>query len=153
LVIHYITNYRKSRGSALGFSSFQQTNSIVWSSITSRTAESPEVQLLDSGNLVVKDGNENDLEKFLWQSFDYPFDTLLPGMKLGRNFVTGLDRFLTSWKSTEDPALGKLSLQIDTHGFPQLVSMKRDKLKARAGSWNGLSFTKYLRLRPNPIFM
>ena len=101
----------------------------------------------------MKDGNENDLEKFLWQSFDYPCDTLLPGMKLGRNFVTGLDRFLTSWKSTEDPALGKLSLRIDTHGFPQLVSMKGDKLKARAGSWNGLSFTKYLRLRPNPIFM
>uniref|UniRef100_A0A2N9EM92 non-specific serine/threonine protein kinase n=1 Tax=Fagus sylvatica TaxID=28930 RepID=A0A2N9EM92_FAGSY len=128
------------------------TNSIVWSSNKSRAAESPVVQLLDSGNLVVKDGNENDLEKFLWQSFDYPCDTLLPGMKLGRNFVAGLDRFLTSWKSTEDPALGEFSLRIDTHGFPQLVAMKGDKIKYRAGSWNGLSFTGYLRLRPNPIF-
>ena len=128
------------------------TNSIVWSSNESRAAESPVVQLLDSGNLVVKDGNENDLEKFLWQSFDYPCDTLLPGMKLGRNFVAGLDRFLTSWKSTEDPALGEFSLRIDTHGFPQLVAMKGDKIKSRAGSWNGLTFTGYLQLRPNPIF-
>ena len=128
------------------------TNSIVWSSNKSRAAENPVVQLLDSGSLVVKDRNENDPEKFLWQSFDYPCDTLLPGMKLGRNFVTGLDKFLTSWKSTEDPALGELSLRIDTHGFPQLVVMKGDKIRSRPGPWNGLSFTGYVRLRPNPIF-
>ncbi|XP_075640681.1 G-type lectin S-receptor-like serine/threonine-protein kinase At4g27290 [Castanea sativa] len=66
------------------------TNSIVWSSNTSRAPASPVVQLLDSGNLVLKDGNGNNLN-FLWQSFDYPCDTLLPGMKLGKNFVTGLE--------------------------------------------------------------
>jgi hypothetical protein len=53
------------------------TNGIVWSTNTSRTAENPVAQLLDTGNLVVKDRNDNDPEKFLWQSFDYPCDTLL----------------------------------------------------------------------------
>ena len=72
------------------------TSSIVWSSNTSRTASSPVVQLLDSGNLVVKDGNDNNLENFLWQSFDYPCNTLIPGIKMGKNFVTGQDWFLTS---------------------------------------------------------
>ena len=71
------------------------TSSIVWSSNTSRTASSPVVQLLDSGNLVVKDGNDNNLENFLWQSFDYPCNTLIPGMKMGKNFLTGQDWFLT----------------------------------------------------------
>uniref|UniRef100_A0A7N2MA63 Receptor-like serine/threonine-protein kinase n=1 Tax=Quercus lobata TaxID=97700 RepID=A0A7N2MA63_QUELO len=128
------------------------TDTIVWSSNTSSAAESPVVQLLDSGNLVVKDGNDDDLENFLWQSFDYPCDTLLPGMKLGKNFVTGLECSLTSWKSTENPAQGEFLLRINPHGFPQLVAMKGDKITTRAGSWNGLRFTGYPGLIPNPIF-
>ena len=35
--------------------------SIVWSSNTSRAADSPVVQLLDSGNLVVKDGDRKSV--------------------------------------------------------------------------------------------
>ncbi|KAG5551168.1 hypothetical protein RHGRI_009559 [Rhododendron griersonianum] len=35
--------------------------------------------LLDSGNLVLNDRRSGDI---LWQSFDYPTDTLLPGMKV-----------------------------------------------------------------------
>ncbi|GMP52761.1 hypothetical protein CsSME_00018462 [Camellia sinensis var. sinensis] len=37
--------------------------------------------LLDSGNLVLRDKTSGDL---LFESFDYPSHTLLPGMKLGR---------------------------------------------------------------------
>ncbi|KAK3228030.1 hypothetical protein Dsin_007892 [Dipteronia sinensis] len=47
---------------------------------------------------------------------------LLDGMKLGRNFFTGLDKNLSSWKSLEDPAPGQISQWIDPHGFPQLMS-------------------------------
>jgi hypothetical protein len=59
------------------------TNGTVWSSNTSKTAENSVAQLLDTGNLVVKDGNVNEPENFVCQSFDYPCDTFLPKMKIG----------------------------------------------------------------------
>jgi hypothetical protein len=128
------------------------TSGVVWSSNTSRTVENPVAQLLDIGNLVVKDRNDDDPEKFLWQSFDYPCDTLLPEMKLGWNLVTGLERVLSSWKSTDDPAQGAFSIRLDPRGLPQMVDMEGDSIRARAGSWNGLSYTGYPQFRPNPVF-
>ena len=44
------------------------TNGIIWSSNTTRTLESPVGQLLDSGNLVVKDGNNQILLECLFFS-------------------------------------------------------------------------------------
>ena len=58
--------------------------------------------LLDTGNLIVT----NKVLEVLWQSFDYPTDTIFPGMILESDFVA------TSWKSTEDPAPGLFSLQL-----------------------------------------
>ncbi|TXG67193.1 hypothetical protein EZV62_008468 [Acer yangbiense] len=58
--------------------------------------------LLDSGNLILIDQHS----QVVWQSFDYPTDTLLPGMKLGYNHSTGISRSLVSWKSSQDPAPG-----------------------------------------------
>ncbi|KAK4576450.1 hypothetical protein RGQ29_027131 [Quercus rubra] len=60
--------------------------------------------LLDTGNLIVT----NKVLEVLWQSFDYPTDTIIPGMKLELDFVA------TSWKSTEDPAPGLFSLQLSS---------------------------------------
>ncbi|XP_059431513.1 G-type lectin S-receptor-like serine/threonine-protein kinase At4g27290 [Corylus avellana] len=130
------------------------TNGTVWSSrsTTSTTPQNPVAQLLDTGNLAVKDGNDDKPEKFLWQSFDYPCDTQLPEMKLGWNLVTGLDRFISSWKSTEDPAQGEYSVHIDHRGLPQRVNMKGNSTKTRAGSWNGVGFTGHQGLRPNTVF-
>ncbi|PIM97716.1 Serine/threonine protein kinase [Handroanthus impetiginosus] len=53
------------------------------------------LQLLDSGNLVLSDGNTT-----AWQSFDAPTDTFLPGMKMND------DMELTSWISPSDPRTG-----------------------------------------------
>ncbi|KAG6636521.1 hypothetical protein CIPAW_11G116700 [Carya illinoinensis] len=128
------------------------TNNVVWSTNISRTAENPVAQLLDTGNLVVKDGNVDDPERFLWQSFDYPCDTLLPKMKIGRDLVTGLDRIMSSWKSTEDPARGDFTVRLDPRGLPQRVLMKGNTIKARTGSWNGLRFTGYPGVTRNPVF-
>ncbi|XP_034212031.1 G-type lectin S-receptor-like serine/threonine-protein kinase At4g27290 isoform X1 [Prunus dulcis] len=119
------------------------TNRIVWSSNSSTTAGNPVSQLMDSGNLVVKDGNETNPVNLLWQSFDYPCDTFLPEMKLGWDLVTGLERYLSSWRSTEDPAPGEFSSRMDRRGFPQVVTMKGAKIMSRPGSWNGLHFTGY----------
>ncbi|KAI9185071.1 hypothetical protein LWI28_003876 [Acer negundo] len=57
-------------------------------------------------------------------SFDYPGDTFLPGMKIGRNLVNGMERFLSSWKSIDDLAAGDFTFQVDPHGFPQLFVKK-----------------------------
>ncbi|KAL2337133.1 hypothetical protein Fmac_011579 [Flemingia macrophylla] len=111
----------------------------LWFSNSSRTANKPIMQLLDSGNLVVKDGDSSN-GKFLWESFDYPGDTFLAGMKLRTNLVTGPNRSLTSWKNQEDPGSGEFSYHIDAHGFPQLVTTKGTSFFNRAGSWNGYVF-------------
>ncbi|GMP52773.1 hypothetical protein CsSME_00018472 [Camellia sinensis var. sinensis] len=78
------------------------TGSVIWSPNITRD---PAAQLMESGNLAVQDANDKS-GHFLWQSFDYPCDTLLPGMRLGKNFVTGLECHLSSWKSSDDPAQG-----------------------------------------------
>ncbi|CAN1775120.1 G-type lectin S-receptor-like serine/threonine-protein kinase At4g27290 [Linum perenne] len=114
------------------------TLTLVWSSNSSRSLQSPVVKLLDSGNLVVKDGTDDNPENYLWQSFDYPCDTLLPGMKTG--IVNGQDKPLISWKSTEDPGKGEFSLQIDSQGYPQGYVKKGNRTLFRIGSWNGERF-------------
>ncbi|XP_076946744.1 G-type lectin S-receptor-like serine/threonine-protein kinase At4g27290 [Bidens hawaiensis] len=73
--------------------------------------------------------------------------TLLPGMKLGRNLVTGIERRFTSWKSDDDPATGNFSYGIDTRGYPQVILMDSLKIKFRAAPWNGNS-----SLRQNPMY-
>jgi hypothetical protein len=60
-------------------------------------------RLLDTGNLVLK----NRASHILWQSFDHPTDTLLPGMKI-KDAKTGWS--LTSNTSIQDPAPGHFSL-------------------------------------------
>ncbi|CAN0826690.1 G-type lectin S-receptor-like serine/threonine-protein kinase At4g27290 [Linum grandiflorum] len=127
-------------------------NTTIWSSnVTRKPAVNLSVELLDSGNLVVKDGNSTVSGNFLWQSFDYPCDTLLPGMKIGKNFVTGKDTILTSWKSDDDPREGQFSLLVDPRGFPQLVVRDGGVNHYRLGSWNGNQFTGTPMLRPNPL--
>ncbi|GAV90577.1 LOW QUALITY PROTEIN: S_locus_glycop domain-containing protein/B_lectin domain-containing protein/Pkinase_Tyr domain-containing protein/PAN_2 domain-containing protein/DUF3403 domain-containing protein [Cephalotus follicularis] len=128
------------------------TNNIVWSSNTSRAAQNPVAQLSKMGNFVVRDGNDNNPDNYLWQSFDYPCDTLLPDMKLGRNLVTGFNWFLSSWKSTDDPARGDYTFQIEPQGYPQLVLSKGSVIQFRAGSWNGIRWTGAGSMIPNPIY-
>ncbi|KAK2639263.1 hypothetical protein Ddye_027058 [Dipteronia dyeriana] len=128
------------------------TNNIVWSSNPSTSLQNPVAVLLESGNLVVKGGNDKNPDNFLWQSFDYPGNTLLPGMKLGKNLVTGKKWFLSSWKSIDDPALGYFTYQVDYRGSPQLFLRMGPKIIYRAGSWNGLRWTGTPLLEPkNPV--
>lgn len=67
--------------------------------------------LLKTGNLVLQEINSNgSMGRMLWQSFDYPTDTLLPGMKLGINLQTGHKWFLQSWINEISPAQGSFTL-------------------------------------------
>lgn len=91
-------------------------------------------KLLDSGNLVLTADNGRNL---LWQSFDYITDTFLPGMTLGLDKRTGLNRYLTSWRSKDDPSLGSFSFQVDTNGSPQFFLYQDSNPIWRTGPWVG----------------
>ncbi|OMP04567.1 hypothetical protein COLO4_09513 [Corchorus olitorius] len=132
-----------------------QNQTVVWSSNTTKKAQSPIVQLLDSGNLVLRDerNGDSDSEAYLWQSFDYPTDTLLPGMKLGWDLRTGLDRRLVAWKNSDDPSPGDFSWGIELqYNNPEVVMWKGSKKFYRSGLWNGLGFSGAPELRFNPLF-
>jgi hypothetical protein len=106
---------------------------IVWST-NSSGASSAEAQLLDNGNLVVRDRGSSTI---LWQSFDHPSNTLLSGMKLGKNMWTGAEWYLTSWRSGDDPSPGAYRRVLDTSGLPDLIVLQGDVRTYRTGPWNG----------------
>ncbi|XP_050383406.1 G-type lectin S-receptor-like serine/threonine-protein kinase At1g11410 [Argentina anserina] len=94
---------------------YNTETSPIWSANVSHPVEnsstlSAYVQLLDTGNLVMF-RNDKDVI-FVWQSFDYPTDTLVPGMKVGMNWKTGVEWVLTSWKSQDDPGTGDFTFRL-----------------------------------------
>ncbi|XP_007025873.2 PREDICTED: G-type lectin S-receptor-like serine/threonine-protein kinase At4g27290 isoform X1 [Theobroma cacao] len=120
----------------------------IWFVNVTRALSNPVLQLLDNGNLVLT-GDGGD---YLWQSFDYLTDTLLPGMKLGWNLKTGLKRDMTSWLSSDDPATGEFTFSLDPPEAPELVLRKGDQKEYRWGPWDGVRFSGSNELRPNPVY-
>ncbi|KAJ4703328.1 G-type lectin S-receptor-like serine/threonine-protein kinase [Melia azedarach] len=113
-------------------------SSPLWSTNVSVPTRSTTAKLLDSGNLVLLAENKRDkTETILWESFDYPTDTLLPGMKFGLNKKTGLIHTISSWKSSDNPAPGKFSSRLDPRGSPQFFIYKGTVPYWRSGPWNG----------------
>ncbi|KAF8413929.1 hypothetical protein HHK36_001925 [Tetracentron sinense] len=114
-----------------------QTETIIWSSNSSSVPKNPVAQLLDSGNFVLREGNSGiNPESYPWQSFDYPFDTVLPGMKLGANLRSGQNWYLTSWKSEDDPSPGDYTYKLDYRGLPQIVLRKGSDVQFRSDPWD-----------------
>ncbi|CAN1347419.1 G-type lectin S-receptor-like serine/threonine-protein kinase At4g27290 [Linum perenne] len=117
----------------------------IWSTTASPAAvignQAVVAQLLNSGNLVVKRQGDDNVDNSIWQSFDYMGDTFLPGMKLGRNLVTGLNRKMISWKSPEDPSPGNFTYGVEIGGYPEIVQRENSTERYRTGPWTGLSFS------------
>ncbi|KAK1408516.1 hypothetical protein QVD17_40359 [Tagetes erecta] len=120
----------------------------IWSSNTTSSGNAV-AKLDDMGNLVVID---EDQKHIIWQSFDYPTDTLLSGMKLGRDLLTGREWHLSSWKSSEDPAPGEFTFSVDTNGYPQNILKLGDTIKFRSGPWTGVWFSGASTSNQHPIF-
>ncbi|KAL5837536.1 hypothetical protein ACOSQ3_014705 [Xanthoceras sorbifolium] len=81
--------------------------------------------LQDNGNFVLKEANNGGVtDRILWQSFDSPTDSFLPGMKLGINHKTGQNWSLTSWLTDSIPAPGAFSLDWDPDEH-QLILRRR----------------------------
>ncbi|KAM4121429.1 hypothetical protein ACB094_01G005200 [Castanea mollissima] len=139
----------KSSGSLVLLS---QNRTVAWSANSTKKAWNPIVQLLDSGNLVLREEKEENPEKYLWQSFDYPSDTWLPEMKIGWDLKTGLERRLSAWKSPDDPSPGELSLGVELHNYPEIVVKRGTKKFFRTGPWNGLGFSGVPGLNDNQVY-
>ncbi|KAH7661138.1 S-receptor-like serine/threonine-protein kinase protein [Dioscorea alata] len=113
-------------------------NSMIFLPMPSVTLTNPVAQLLDDGNFVLREANSSEAT---WQSFDYPTDTLLSGMKLGWDLRTGLNRNLTAWRSIHDPSPGSYALSLDLKGIPQIILWSGSAKKWRSGPWNGITFS------------
>ncbi|CAL5408589.1 unnamed protein product [Camellia sinensis] len=122
----------------------------VWSTNVSASGNVFSAQLLDSGNLVAFQGDGKGA--VVWQSFDYPTDTLLPLMKLGVDRRTGLSWFLTSWKSRDDPGIGEYSFKMDLIGYPEFFLYKGLVRLWRTGLWNGVRWSGVPTMTPKFIF-
>ncbi|XP_062087420.1 G-type lectin S-receptor-like serine/threonine-protein kinase At1g11410 isoform X2 [Humulus lupulus] len=126
-------------------------SSLLWSAnVSVPAANNCMAKLLDVGNLVLF--RNNSAQTLLWQGFDHPTNTMLPFMKLGLNRVTGLNRFLTSWKSADDPGTGNNSYRIDPTGYPQLFLNQGPAPRWRVGSWTGRGWSGVPQMTPNFIF-
>ncbi|KAF8009503.1 hypothetical protein BT93_J0489 [Corymbia citriodora subsp. variegata] len=134
-----------------------RSNSIIWSTNSTKVLGNPVAQLLDSGNLVLRERNSSDSADYSWQSFDHPSDTILVGMTLGWNFRTGLEHYLTSWRSTDNPSPGDYTFRYKINSLPQLEISSNGSVKVyRTGPWNGVEFGALSKEPTNvgvPIFV
>ncbi|KAJ9542973.1 hypothetical protein OSB04_029479 [Centaurea solstitialis] len=128
------------------------SNNLIWSAepVVRNTSRSSNqlvaLQLLDSGNLVLK---EDDGQRVIWQSFDHPGNTWLPEMKLTLEKSTGRRRNLTSWYSSDDPSPGPYTVFITYELF-----IRNDTTDSgqRIGYWNGVGFNGMTTLEPSSFY-
>ncbi|XP_052206638.1 G-type lectin S-receptor-like serine/threonine-protein kinase At2g19130 isoform X2 [Diospyros lotus] len=120
----------------------------VWSTNQSSTTSNSVVAVLgDDGNLVLREGSKSDSTEPIWQSFDHPTDTWLPGAKISYNWVTKTHQRLTSWKNSEDPAPGLFSLSLDANKSEYLIRRNGTEPYWTSGPWNGQTFSSVPELK------
>ncbi|KAK7262682.1 hypothetical protein RJT34_30257 [Clitoria ternatea] len=124
----------------------------IWSTDSPKQAKNPVAELLDSGNLVIREKNQEGEGEYLWQSFDCPSNTMLAGMKIGWDLKRNVSRSLKAWKSDNDPTPSNFWWGILLHPYPEIYMMEGEKKYHRLGPWNGLRFSGMPEMRPNPVF-
>ncbi|XP_010470659.1 PREDICTED: G-type lectin S-receptor-like serine/threonine-protein kinase At1g67520 isoform X1 [Camelina sativa] len=103
---------------------------------STETTRNTTLKLLDSGNLQLQEMDpDGSMKRVLWQSFDYPTDTLLPGMKLGFDVKTGKRWELTSWLGDTLPASGSFIFGMDANITNVLTILWRENMYWSSGLW------------------
>lgn len=115
-------------------------NNTVWSSNVSISIPRNKSQaiLRNDGNLILSSSVSN---RKLWQSFEHPTDTFLPGMVVPVNETMGEVRSFASWKSADDPSPGNYTMGLDPWAALQIVIWEGNKRRWRSGYWDGRIFT------------
>ncbi|KAK1405325.1 Receptor-like serine/threonine-protein kinase [Heracleum sosnowskyi] len=121
----------------------------IWSSnSTARKDNSTLAILFDNGNFVTRDNQ--DSSNIIWQSFDDPTDTWLPGGKIGYNKIKKEKIYLTSWRNSENPAPSLFSLEVETNGTSIILLYNRTKQYLSTGAWTGRYFVLVPEIERNP---
>ncbi|KAK1381941.1 Receptor-like serine/threonine-protein kinase [Heracleum sosnowskyi] len=128
---------------------------VIWLTNSTRSVvdNTTVAQLFDSGNLVIRNGNDGDPKNYFWESFDYPGNHLLPTQKIGFDFRKGLERYLSSWRSPDDPAPGNYSFRVNIDGYPQLMGYNHSNVIFRIGPWDSVEFSGLRFLEPDQSFI
>ncbi|ESW12607.1 hypothetical protein PHAVU_008G126800 [Phaseolus vulgaris] len=114
-------------------------NQVIWSTNVSTTSSNTSAQLLDSGKLVLTETTRGII---LWDSFEHPSNTLLPGMKTSTNVRTGTKVEITSWKSPSNPSVGSFSSRVLRRiNIIEVFIWNETRPYWRSGPWNGGIFT------------
>ncbi|KAF8661245.1 hypothetical protein HU200_057089 [Digitaria exilis] len=119
------------------------TNVTVSGEVTGGNVSGSYAVLLNTGNLVIRSANGTAL----WQSFEHPTDTFLPGMKIRVVYSTRAAERLVSWTSPDDPSPGRFSYGVDTFTSLQLFLWNGTVPIMRDGPWTGYSVAS--RYQPN----
>ncbi|KAF3444107.1 hypothetical protein FNV43_RR13797 [Rhamnella rubrinervis] len=108
---------------------------VIWSTNTKCTIPNSTLGvLLDNGNFIIR--SSSDSSNIMWQSFDHPTDTWLPGAKLGYHKFLKKKTVLTSWKSSENPAPGPFSIQLEPNGTSIIMVFNGSEIYWTTGDWN-----------------
>ncbi|KAI3680613.1 hypothetical protein L6452_35386 [Arctium lappa] len=112
-------------------------DNVIWSTNVRVQFNESIAKLTDTGDLALNDTISGSI---LWESFDYPSNSLLPGMKLGAKGKTQGKHLLTSWKSKDDPTVGDFVLGLSAEQPPQAFIWRSSKPYWRSGPWDGGKF-------------
>ncbi|KVF96798.1 hypothetical protein Ccrd_026604 [Cynara cardunculus var. scolymus] len=121
-----------------------ESSTQIWSTNeVSTTSSYATVVLLDDGNLVLRYGSSSSSSSSssasppIWQSFNHPTYTFLPGSKIGYDKRTNTKQVITSWRSNEDPAVGLFSLEIDQNEMTYELMWNKSVSYRTSGPWDG----------------
>uniref|UniRef100_K3YGJ6 non-specific serine/threonine protein kinase n=1 Tax=Setaria italica TaxID=4555 RepID=K3YGJ6_SETIT len=112
---------------------------ILWRSNSSSIRSSPattisaEAALENTGNFILRPLGHSTI---LWQSFDHPADTLLPGMNLRISHKMHPLQHLISWKGPQDPSPGAFSYGADPDCFLQRFIWNGTRPHRRSPVWS-----------------
>ncbi|KAI3803876.1 hypothetical protein L1987_32040 [Smallanthus sonchifolius] len=105
----------------------------IYFSTTTDGAPLTTLKLLDTGNVVLIDVASGSI---LWQSFETPTNTFLPGMIMGTNMS------LTSWKGITDPGLGSFVFQQEEGATQYSIMNGSTKYLWKSGKMSTNSFSE-----------